>query len=60
MMLQDKRAVMSIEELISYLDIGKTTAYRLMRSGEIKVFKIGRIYKIPRKSVEEYLEQKRA
>ena len=60
MMLQDKRAVMSIEELMSYLDIGKTTAYRLIRSGEIKVFKIGRIYKIPRKSVEEYLEQKRA
>ena len=59
-MLQDKRAVMSIEELMSYLDIGKTTAYRLIRSGEIKVFKIGRIYKIPRKSVEEYLEQKRA
>ena len=59
MMPQDESAVMSIEELMAYLDIGKTTAYRLIRSGDIKIFKIGRIYKIPRKSVEEYIEQKR-
>ena len=58
-MPKDENAIISMEELMSYLNIGKTTAYKLIRSGEIKVFKIGRIYKIPRKSVEEYIEQKR-
>lgn len=58
-MPKDESVIISMEELMSYLNIGKTTAYRLIRSGEIKVFKIGRIYKIPRKSVEEYIEQKR-
>lgn len=58
-MPKDESVIISMEELMSYLNIGKTTAYRLIRSGEIKVFKIGRIYKIPRKSVEEYIERKR-
>lgn len=59
-MSQEKdSAIMEMDEFMSCLNIGRTTAYRLLQSGEVKVFKIGRIYKIPRKSVMEYIERKR-
>ncbi len=35
--------------------IGKTTAYELLRGGEIESVKIGRKYLIPKNSVIEYL-----
>lgn len=51
--------ILTVETLMEYLAIGKTTAYALLKSGKIKAFKIGRIYKIPKKSVDEYVEQMR-
>lgn len=51
--------ILDINQFMEYLNIGKTTAYKLLRSGEIKVFRIGKVYKIPRKSVDEYIEKKR-
>ena len=51
--------IMGLGEFMAYLGIGKTTAYKLLRSGEIKVFRIGRVYKIPKKSIDEYVEAKR-
>lgn len=49
--------VLTLEQFMEYLAVGKTTAYKLLKDGEIKAFKIGRVYKIPRKSVEEYIEE---
>lgn len=51
--------ILDVNQFMEYLNIGKTTAYKLLRSGEIKVFRIGKVYKIPRKSVDEYIEKKR-
>lgn len=47
--------IMKFEEVMEYLDIGKNTLYGLLKSGEINTFKIGKVWKIPRKSVEEYI-----
>lgn len=47
--------IMKFEEVMDYLDIGKNTLYSLLKSGEINAFKIGKVWKIPRKSVEEYI-----
>lgn len=47
--------IISIEELCELLAIGRNTAYKLLNNGDIKGFKIGRNWKIPRKSVEEYV-----
>ena len=47
-----------VEDLIPLLGIGRNTAYRLVRSGEIRSIKIGRQIRIPRQVLLDYLEQK--
>lgn len=47
--------IITIDELCEWLAIGKNAAYHLLNSGDIKAFKIGRIWKIPRGSVTEYI-----
>lgn len=49
--------MVTIDELCEMLAIGRNTAYSLLKSGEIKAFKIGRIWKIPREAVSEYVLQ---
>lgn len=47
--------MVSIDDLCEMLTIGKNTAYHLLKTNQIKAFKIGRIWKIPRESVSEYV-----
>ena len=49
--------IMKLEEVMQYLDIGKNTLYGLLKSGELNAFKIGKVWKIPKKSVEEYVRK---
>ena len=49
--------LITIDELCELLMIGKTTAYNLLRSGELKAFKIGRVWKISKVSVESYIRE---
>lgn len=50
--------LLAIEEICEMLSIGKNTAYHLLNTGEIKAFRIGRIWKIPQNSVYEYIQRK--
>ncbi len=47
--------LVSIEILCELLGIGKNAAYELLHSKQIKAFRIGRVWKIPKKSIEEYI-----
>ena len=47
--------VVSINELMDMLKIGKNTAYFLLREGKIKNIKIGKQYRIPKRYIIEYL-----
>lgn len=51
-------ATLCVEDLMPLLGIGRNTAYRLVRSGEIRSIKIGRQIRIPRQVLLDYLEQK--
>ena len=51
--------ILDLKQFMEYLNVGRTTAYKLLKSGEINVFRIGKVYKIPRKSVDEFIETKR-
>ena len=51
--------MISLDDLCEMLTIGKNTAYELLRTNQIKAFKIGRIWKIPRESVSEYIQAQR-
>lgn len=53
-----EQSLMTLEELCDALMIGKNAAYRLLKEGKIKAFRIGRIWKIPRSSLMEYLKLK--
>lgn len=56
--MTDNNEIMKFEEVMEYLNIGKSTLYKLLRSREITSFKIGKVWKIPRKSVEDYIKKK--
>ena len=45
--------MISIDDLCEMLSIGKNTAYHLLKTNQIKAFKIGRIWKNPRESVSK-------
>lgn len=47
--------LISIDELCKALMVGKSTAYSLLRNGSIKAFKIGRIWKIPKNALSQYV-----
>jgi excisionase family DNA binding protein len=53
-----ERLVMEIDGLCEILGIGKNTAYQLLNDQEIDAFKVGTVWKIPKKSVEEYIDRK--
>jgi excisionase family DNA binding protein len=57
-MFENYDDVVTIEELMEILDIGKNNAYKLLRSGEIKSFKIGKVYKIPKVCIQKYILSK--
>ena len=56
--MMDNNEIMQIEEVMEYLNIGKNTMYGLLKSGELNAFKIGKVWKIPKASVEDYVRRK--
>ena len=49
--------VVNVEQMCEMLGgICDKTAYRLLKSGEIKSFIVGRHYRIPKHNILEYLE----
>lgn len=49
--------MITLDDLCEILAIGKNTAYHLLQTGAIDAFKIGRIWKIPKNSVSEYIKK---
>ena len=49
--------ILKIEELCEILKIGRNRAYELLDTGQIKGFRLGRPWKIPKLSVEHYLKK---
>lgn len=59
-MLDTYDELLTIEELCEVLQIGRNTAYQLLNSGFVPAFRIGPRWKIPKNSVQEVLQTKRA
>lgn len=53
-----EQLIMEIDGLCEMLGIGKNTAYQLLNDQEIDAFKVGTVWKIPKKSVEEFINRK--
>ena len=48
--------LITVDEVMKILKIGKNTAYRLLEDNEIEAFRIGNKWKIPRSSVYKYIQ----
>ncbi|MBU3153515.1 helix-turn-helix domain-containing protein [Clostridium estertheticum] len=55
-MFENYKDVVNIEDLTQMLDIGKNKAYELINSGIIKSFKIGKVHKIPKVWIVDYIQ----
>ena len=47
--------VVTVDELMPMLKIGRNTAYRLVNDGSIQSFKMGRLHRIAKKDIIEFL-----
>lgn len=54
-MFESYDELITVEEMQQLLGVGKNTAYQLLKENKIKCFRIGRIWKIPKKSIEEFI-----
>ncbi len=54
---KDLRLTYKVEELAPILGIGRNSAYELVRSGQIRSFRVGRSYRVPKNAVEEFLRK---
>lgn len=52
--------LVTLDEMQEMLKVGRTTAYQLLNTGEVKAFRIGRYWKIPRVAITEYVSRKSA
>jgi excisionase family DNA binding protein len=53
-----EQLIIEIDGLCEMLGIGKNTAYQFLNDQEIDAFKVGTVWKIPKKSIEEFIERK--
>ena len=49
--------VFTVKELAVYLKIGRNSAYNLVRSGQIRSVRIGRLIRVPIGAVNAYLSE---
>lgn len=54
---QDLPLVLTIDDLMQVLSIGRNTAYALVRSGQIRSLRVQKQIRIPRDAVEEFLAE---
>ncbi len=54
--IEELPLALRVEDLMPILDIGRNTAYELVRSGKIHSVRVGRQLRIPRDALIEFLQ----
>ena len=54
-MLEGIDDLLTSEQVAEILKIGKNALYKLLASGDLKAYRNGRVWRIPRQEVEEYV-----
>ena len=57
-MLEAYDDLLRVEEACEILHIGRNSLYELLRNGELKGFRQGRIWKVPKQAVIVYIKEK--
>ena len=50
--------LLNVQEACKMLRMSRNSLYVLLKTGELKAYRQGRVWKIPKKSVMEYLSEK--
>lgn len=50
--------ILSVGDVCEILFIGRNRAYELLNSGSLRGFRVGRTWRIPKKSLETYIIQR--
>ena len=53
-----EKELLTVDEVMDMLYLGKNTVYELLRSGELKGIRFGRVWRIPKESIREMIERK--
>lgn len=53
-MLNNTKDILTLKELQELLHIGKNTALRLVQSGDIEAFRVGKQWRVMKESVVKY------
>lgn len=56
-MLNNTKDILTLKELQELLHIGKNTALRLVQSGEIEAFRVGKQWRVLKYSIEKYIQR---
>ena len=48
--------ILTVSDFQRLLNIGRSTAYRLIENGEIRCIRVGRTIRIPKKFVSDFIE----
>lgn len=54
-----QREMLNIKQVQKILDISERTAFRLISSGELKGFKVGREWRFFQSDIDDYIERQR-
>jgi len=57
-MFNDYDEILTLEQIMEILVIGRNTAYKLLQSGELKGFLLANKWRIPRQALEDYILSK--
>ena len=57
-MIEQYDDILTLEEISEILKNGMTQAYRIVRSGDLKGYKEGKDWKIPKQALKEYVISK--
>ena len=55
MMFEQYDDILTVEKVAEILKIGKTQAYKIVRSGSLKGYQEGKDWKIPKQALKQYV-----
>lgn len=58
MLIASEEDVLTVDDVMELLYIGRNTVYQLLHSGQLKGFQIGRTWRIPRDYLSDYIISK--
>ena len=50
--------ILTVEDVMELLYVGKNTVYSLLQSGQLKGFRLGRSWRIPRESLSKFIMER--